>query len=77
MQSSLSNFLENLSEIDNKEPNKSMDTMRSMIDSLSKSIDKVSKIDETLSQNESTDNMRYIIFSLAQSIEKYLRSIEK
>ena len=57
MQTSLSNLVENLSEIDYKEPNKSMDTMRSMIDSLSKSIDKVSKIDETLSQNESTDNM--------------------
>ena len=41
MQSSLSNLVDNLSEINNKEPNKFMNTMRSMTDSLSQSIDKV------------------------------------
>ena len=51
MQSSLSNLVDNLSEINNKEPNKFMDTMRSMTDSLSQSIDKVSKIDKKISQN--------------------------
>ena len=49
MQSSLSNLVDNLSEINNKEPNKSMDTMRSMTDSLSRSIDKVSETDKKLS----------------------------
>ena len=70
MQSPLSNLVDNLSEINNKEPNKFMDTMRSVTDSLSQSIDKVSKIDQKISQNEFTDNMRSIIFSLAQSIDK-------
>ena len=43
MQSSLSNLVDNLSEINNEEPkNKSMDTMRSMTDLLSQSIDKIS-----------------------------------
>ena len=46
MQSSLSNLVDNLSEINNKEPNKFMDTMRSMTDSLSQSIDKVLKINK-------------------------------
>ena len=57
MQSSLSNLVDNLSEINNKEPNKFMDTMRSTADSLLQSIDKVSKIDEKISQNKFTDNM--------------------
>ena len=70
MQSSLSNLVDNLSEIINKEPNKFMDTMRSMTDSLSRSINKVSKTDQNISQNEFTDNMRSMIFSLAQSIDK-------
>ena len=70
MQSSLSNLVDNLPEINNKEPNKFMDTMRSMTDSLSRSIDKVLKIDQKISQDEFTDNMRSMIFSLAQSIDK-------
>ena len=70
MQSSLSNLVDNLSEINNKEPNKFMDTVRSMTDSLSQSIDKVSKIDQKISQNEFTDNMRSMIFSLTQSIDE-------
>ena len=49
MQSSLSNFIDNLSEINNKETNKFMDTMRSMADALSQSIDKESMIDEKIS----------------------------
>ena len=64
MQSSLSNLVDNLSEINNKKPNKFMDTMRSMTNSLSQSIDKVSKIDEKISQNEFTDNMRSTLFLL-------------
>ena len=47
-----------------------MDTVRSMADSLSRSIDKVSKIDQKILQNEFTDNMRSMMFSLAQSIDK-------
>ena len=70
MQSSLSNLVDNLSEINNKEPNKFMDAMRSMADSLSQSIDKVSKIDEKISQNKFIDNMRSTLFLLAQSIDK-------
>ena len=43
MQSSRSNLVDNLSEINNKKPkNKFIDTLRSMTDSLSQSIDKVS-----------------------------------
>ena len=70
MQSSLSNLVDNLSEINNKEPNKFMDTMRSMTDSLSQSIDKVSKIDQKISQNKFIDNMRSMLFSLTKSIDK-------
>ena len=70
MQSSLSNLVDNLSEINNKEPNKFMDTMRSMTDSLSQSIDKVLKIDQKISQNKFIDNMRSTLFSLKQSIDK-------
>ena len=43
--------------------------MRSMTDSLSQSIDKVSKIDEKMSQNKFIDNMRSL-FSLKQSTDK-------
>ena len=47
MQSSLSNLVDNLSEIHNKgSKNKFTDSMRSMTDSLSQSIDKISKIDK-------------------------------
>ena len=70
MQSSLSNLVDNLSEINNKEPNKFMDTMRSMTDSLSQSIDKISKIDQKISQNKFINNMHFTLYSLAQSIDK-------
>ena len=63
------NLVDNLSEIHN-EPNKFMNTMRSMTDSLSQSIDKVSKIDKKISQNKFIDNMRFTLFSLKQSIDK-------
>ena len=68
MQSSLSNL------VDNKGyKNKFTDSMRSMTDSLSQSIDKVLEIDNKISQNKFIDNMRSMIFSLTQ----YLRLIEK
>ena len=47
-----------------------MNTMRSMTDSLSQSIDKVSEIDEKISQNKFINNMRSTLFSLKQSIDK-------
>ena len=50
MQGSLSSLVDNLSEINNKEPkNKLTDSMRFMIDSLSLSIDKLSEIDRKIS----------------------------
>ena len=70
MQSSLSNLVDNLSEINNKERNKFMDTMRSMADSLSQSTDKISKIDEKISKNKFIDNMRSKLFSLTQFIDE-------
>ena len=52
MQDSLSNLVDNLSGIDNKEPkNKFVDTMRSMNDSLSQSINKISQIDRKILQS--------------------------
>ena len=78
MQNSLLNLVDNLSEINNKEPkDKFLDTMRSMTDSLSQSIDKVSEIDREISQidekepkNKFIDNMRSMMTSLSQSINK-------
>ena len=78
MQDSLPTLVDNLSEIDNKEPkDKFIDTMRSMTDSLSQSINKISEIDNKISQidekepeNKFTDNMRSMISSLSQSIDK-------
>ena len=70
VQISLSNRVDNLLEINNKEPNKFMNTMRSMADSLSRSIDKVSKIDQKISQNKFICNMRSTLFSRKQSIDK-------
>ena len=70
MQSSSSNLVDNLFEINNKEPNKFMNTMRSMTNSLSQSIDQVSNIDEKVSQNKFIDNMRFTLFSLKQPIDK-------
>ena len=73
MHDSLSNHVDNLSEINNK----FTDSMRSMTDSLFQPIDKVSKIDREISQidekeskNKFIDNMRSMIFSLTQSINK-------
>ena len=49
MQDSLSNLVDNLSSIDNNEPdNKFIDTMRSMMASLSQFIDKVSEINNKI-----------------------------
>ena len=78
MQDSLSNLVDNLSRIDNKEPkNKFVDTMRSMNDSLSQSINKESQIDRKISQsakkeqeNKFIDNTRPMTISLSQSINK-------
>ena len=78
MQDSLSNLVDNLSEINNKKPkNKFMDSMRSMTDSLSQSIDKVSEIDREISQidekepkNKFIDNIRSMMTLLSQSINK-------
>ena len=78
MQDSLSNLVDNLSEINNKEPkDKFVDTMRSMTNSLSQSIDTVSEIDREIHQidekepeNKFMDNMRSMISSLSQSINK-------
>ena len=70
MQFSLSNLVDNLSEIHNRgSKNKFTDSMRSMTDSLSQSIDKVLEIDNKISQNKFIDNVRSI-FSLTQSIDK-------
>ena len=68
--SCLNYLADNLSEINNKEPNKFMNTMRSMTDSLLQSTDQVSKIDEKISQNKFIDNMPSTLFSVKQSIDK-------
>ena len=75
MKDSLSNLVDNLSGIDNKEPkNKFIDNMRSMKDSLSQSINKTSQIDRKISQidKKEPDNnsTRSMISSLSQSINK-------
>ena len=78
MQASLSSLADNLSGIDKKEPeNKFIDNMRSMMVSLSQSIDKVSEIDKKISQidkkepeNKFIDNVRSMMASLSQSIDK-------
>ena len=77
MQDSLSNLVDNLSDI-NKEPeNKFVDTMRSMMNSLSQSINKILVIDKKIMQidkkekeNKFIDNMRSMVTSLSQSIDK-------
>ena len=75
MQDSLSNLVDNLSEIKNNKELK--DNMRFKIESLSQSIDKVSEIDQKIAQidkkepeNKCIDNMRSMIASLSQSIDK-------
>ena len=73
MEVSLSSLVDILSGIDKKEPeNKFIDDMRSMIASLSQSIDKVSEIDKRISQtdkkepeNKFIDNMRSMMASLS------------
>ena len=78
MQDSLSNLVDNLSGIDNKEPdNKFIDTVRSMMDLLSQSIDKVleiqrkiARIDKKERENKFMDNMRSKISLISQSINK-------
>ena len=78
MQDSLSNLVDNVSGIDKKEQeNKFIDNMRSMMTSLSLSIDKISEIDQKIMQidkkepeNKSIDNMRSMMASLSQSIDK-------
>ena len=78
MQDSLSNLVDNLSGIDNKEPeNKFVDTMRSMMDSLSLSANKISEIGNKISQcvkteqeNKFIDTMRFMMTSLSLSIDK-------
>ena len=77
MQFSLSNLVDNLSEIHNKGTKDNFtDSMRSMTDLLTQSIDKVLEIDKKISQNKFVDNMRSMIFSLTQSIDK-LSEIDK
>ena len=56
MQDSLSNLVDNLSEVNNKKlKNKFTDNMRSMIDSLSQSISKVSEIDNKITKAPLTE----------------------
>ena len=56
MHDSLSNLVDNLSEVNNKElKNKFTDNMRSMIDSLLQSISKVSEIDNKITQAPLTE----------------------
>ena len=77
MQDSLSNLVDNLSDI-NKEPeNKFADTMRSVMSSLSQSINKISvigkkimQIDKKEKENKFIGNMRSMVTSLSQSIDK-------
>ena len=74
-----------ISQIDKKEPdNKFIDNMRSMMTSLSLSIDKVSEIENKISQidkkeqeNKFTDNMRSMVSSLLQSINKVSETDKK
>ena len=71
--------------IDNKEPkNKFTDNMRSMMASISQSMDKVSEIDQKIMridkkepENKFVDNMRSMMASLSQSINKNQRLIER
>ena len=72
LQDSLSNLVDNSSGIDNKKPeNNFVDTMSSMTDSLSQSINKISEIDrEILQKYKFVDNMRSVMTSLPQSINK-------
>ena len=65
MQDSLSNIVNNLFEINNKEPKDNFDdTMRSMTDSLSQSIDKVSEIDREIRQIDKKEPNNKLIDSM-------------
>ena len=85
MSDPLSNLVDNLSVIDNRKPkNKFIDTMRSMTDSLSQSINKILEIDNKIPQidekepeNKFIDNMRSMMASLSQSIDKVLEIDKK
>ena len=81
MQVSLSNLVDNLSEISNKEPkNTFTDSMRSMADSLSQSIDKVSEIYREISQIDKkfTDNIKdQYYFHYYSQLIKYYRFLKK
>ena len=74
----LSNLVDNLSGINNKEPkDKFIDRMRSMMDPLLQSINKISRIDRKISQfdkkeseNKFINNMRSMTTLLSQSIDK-------
>ena len=71
MRDSLSNLVDNLSEINNKEPkDKVIDTMRSMTDSLSLSINKISQIDRKEPKNNSIDIVRSMMILLSMPIDK-------
>ena len=78
MQDSLSNLVDNLSGINNKvSQNKFIDNMRSMVFSLTQSINKILEIDKKISQidkkeadNIFTDNMRSMISPLLQFIDR-------
>ena len=62
-----------IARIDNKEPdNKFTDNMRSMIDLLLKSVNKISNINKKIAQidNKFTDNMGSMIDSLLKSVNK-------
>ena len=62
-----------IAQINNKEPDNTFtDGMRSMVSSLSQSLDKISKIDNDISKidNNFTSNMRSTVYSLSQSINK-------
>ena len=67
MQDSRSNLVDNLSEIDNKEPkNKFSDSMRSMTNLLSWSVDEVSKIDKEISQIDEKESKNKFIDNMDQ-----------
>ena len=75
MQDSLSNLVDNLSEINNKD---------TMMTSLTQSFNKVLQIDQKIAQidkqepkNKFVDNMRSMITSLTQSINKIAQTDNK
>ena len=61
-----------IAQIDNKEPHNTFtDSMRSIVSSLSQSLDKISKIDNDISKiDKFTSNMRSTVSLLLQSINK-------